>query len=1107
MTDAEGDAVLEHIFEHGASLEGPDDVRSAFEALAEQAERHPQLAKWDLGDISGKGTDKFRMAISGFRKIANAISKANPDFTDREIIDQLVKTIYENHTKAQDWADFRKRTMESSGAKVGETPLTDAESKTAKDLTLPRFARKGPSDSPKGPGPEPRLPTPIPPPLLPGATRQAPLNPEPIGPPISPSAAELDAEIAREVGGPAAINKHAIEAYHRAAGEVAFRGDQIAAWAKRRMTNQDIAAAKEGLSSTGSVAGLRAANNIRSASLSDTTKPGRVTKQAQAEGFKRRNAAMAVIACGETTQGPNGPQWSPNPRKLNDLLSQCNDGITEANGWINTGDYVHQYWGRKWKAAAEKLKEGVLYAQAHWNDPELQNAMLTTRAELAAQINLENQNGFTTKDRENYIPGQKDGEFFTDHSFRFGPIRKLGSQFRQAKTFDSPYAAIKNGPYIPASFDVADLSQSRISNGRQMIAQRQFREYLKNVTDPMTGDKIASEPKLTMREQEITDPITGLKHKINVPIPRPVNAEHGLVEIGPGLPLSVKYGFKRQIATLLKPSQIDQIPMAKEAVTYIRAMKHGFLLVLDTYHPGRVLQYAATMMTGRDLKSKFGLDYQGGLAAIRYRPQDMPEAVAKGLISQKDMDWAMGTVPVTNRAGRTVQIPRHRIADFMIKKGLNAAKLSDALYKDTVASIPVIGGAMHAVSGPLNRWTFDRLIPGLMVGRAVRHFEEYQRKFPGTRMEDIARDVNRDINTRFGNMGQQGIFRSKTFQDMAQLSFIAPMWEEGLVRSELKAYARLAMLPLRGLNKAGILPDSMTPRAGLPALGALGSGMVKGAAAYFALTQAINLVSRGHPTWENPEKDHKLDAYIPVGDHGIWLSPASVMAEVTHDLIRMHETKPKVWDELTQIAENKRTPLFTMAAILGSGKNAKGEQITSTAGVLKEGAKQLVPTSISLGTPTREVAHALAPDSVAPNRPGSIPQRFLGMVGVKTEIGKDDLSRVQTLGRKFLADQGRPDVAPTTTDQPSYAKLRSALRNKDTATAKAVYQELSAKYPFSHIEQAMSNWARRPITGGDRMETLFKYSLSNEELETYSRAMYQKLAEYHAFLDFASRQP
>ena len=110
-----------------------------------------------------------------------------------------------------------------------------------------------------------------------------------------------------------------------------------------------------------------------------------------------------------------------------------------------------------------------------------------------------------------------------------------------------------------------------------------------------------------------------------------------------------------------------------------------------------------------------------------------------------------------------------------------------------------------------------------------------------------------------------------------------------------------------------------------------------------ALTQVVNLITRGQPTWMNQEKEHKWDADF---GNNVWLSPLAVFNELTGDLLRLGQTKPKAWDAVQQVGENKLGFFGRAGIVLITGKSYNGEYQSTTAGVLQNAASQLVPTRL-----------------------------------------------------------------------------------------------------------------------------------------------------------------
>ena len=350
-------------------------------------------------------------------------------------------------------------------------------------------------------------------------------------------------------------------------------------------------------------------------------------------------------------------------------------------------------------------------------------------------------------------------------------------------------------------------------------------------------------------------------------------------------------------------------------------------------------------------------------------------------------------------------------------------------------------------------------------------------------------------------MGRQGVFKNPLLKDLAQIFLLAPFWYEGLLQKELRFYSRTANLAAKTISGG-----KLDYRSGLPAMGEVGRGVGRGLLAYLALTQMINLVTRGHLTTQNKEKGHKLDAWMPTpweGENsGLWLSPMSVFAEFMHDITRLGETKPKTWDVIAQIGENRLGPAGRSFHVLTSGTTPSGQVITTTGGVLSEAAKQFAPLPISLATPGKAALHAVAPSLVGPVRPGGVTQRTLGAVGIKTTIGETGPQLIFQMANDFMAknklkrDTGWQQVE---TDQPSYSKLRQQIRMGDEAGAQHTMDFLRKTHQDQEIMQSMFQSSRRPFTGGELSERKFLHSLSPQEMEMYHDALKQRMENFTKF--------
>ena len=828
------------------------------------------------------------------------------------------------------------------------------------------------------------------------------------------------------------------------------------------------------------------------------TGPTRAERKASNKVIERRaTAATAYVAAGgdfsriSTHQPAKGARPAvPSFREYLDM------GQQRAEQWAQSLNPLKRREAGKTLAKIAEMREGLDYAEKHWQDPEFQAGAKAFRKELDDHIVWQNQNGFNVTSRADYIPQRYEGDYWNDNMLTFAGNRLLGTGFTKPRTFTNPYEAIAAGPYRMRTLNLVDLAKHRISQGVRQVERDTWFNGMKSIIDPDSNEPIAVAPK----QIKSVDPVTG-EETIRYAAPSP---NHTLVYPRENVrPLAVRNGFEKLVKSCVSPSRIADFEIGDWAVgqTALRAnqmLKHGVILMWDSFHPGRLAQYHASLV---------GLirNPKGSFSAIQYRPGELAKAVKKGWISKDAADWATEKVQVSPH----VSLTRQELFTMAIRDhGFNVMRLSDALYKNAIESLPGVGPAFHKYLAPYNNWLFQNFIPGLMTEAMLRNAEK-RIKTGKEPFSQALGDVVKDTNIFFGNMGRQGIFRNRTFQDAAQILFLAPMWQEGLMQRELRFGTRA----LGGAARAVGIDHPY--RRGLPAMGMLGEGMAKGLATYFVATQMANLITRGHLTFQNEEEGHKLDAWIPIGHgRGIWLSSLSVFAEVTHDILRLTETKPAFFEAIHQMGENRLSPVGKMGLILASKENAKHERFKSTGDYLWGAASQVVPGAgavpISVATPLREVGHALAPNQVTPNAPGSLARQMAAsFTGTKAQVSDTGVTQISRIAQRFLQEN---KLAKTTgwqqvqTTDPGYSKLRSAIRSDDRAGAEKIYRQMvEGGHKPGEIYKAMGIWARRPFTGSVRKERMFKDSLTPQQQDLYSKAQEERMVTLQKFLEVHAR--
>lgn len=966
---------------------------------------------------------------------------------------------------------------------------------------------------------------------------------------------------------------------------------------KRRTVAMDIPRTLDGAEHISVVEAVDAENNIRMASMkADKTIPKKarekeavkfreaaiaaqstIEKGVEAERERARAERRAAIEFAyqhnipptkeELAKIPSRAEFiklhpelgepKPNPANINKLIAMADMGIAKANKWIQGSNPDYRNAGKKWLKAALKLRQMAEYARDHWADPRLHETVSASMKELSDQFQRERAGGMSTQETFNYMPGLMEGDIFSHHLINFsGWTDRKGNNFRMPKKFANPYEAIAAGPYIPSSYDIAARAGNRIRRGNHILARREWAEGLKGLPVPGTKDRVAIEPQLFQREVPTIDVDTG-KQQLDPDTGKPVtHTEYGYtspdpdryvlldpvtgakINVGYGRkPLAIRRGFEDIVTSTLSKSSIRQYKLGRAALHGTSALKHGWVLMADTFHLGRLSQYAFAAMpgmwskiTGKEAPG-FGMGYKGGHSALSYRAEDMQKAADRGLIPQESVDWANEPLTINTGKGKTVQLTRHQIIREMVKQGLNAGQIADAMYKDIVRDVPIIG--------PYQKWLFDHFVPGLMAESAVRNFESLNAKHPEVNAWRLMRDVVRDTNATYGNMGRQGVFRDATLRDLLQIFLLAPGWREGLFQKEIRYLARLPAAAEYGTRKAlyemGMKVDpyrsfsqALTGREGLPPMGQLGAMMTKGLAAYFVLGQVINLISTGLTgdrkmkfTWEN-EGDHKLDAWLPIGKDGVWLPVLGVFGEIAGDIIRIGELKKNNWEIAVQMGLNMLGPTGRMANVAWTRETPTGQKLSTSWGIMKEMAQQQFPSPISASTAIRGAAHFIAPGMVAPNEPGVVPQRTAGSFGIKLVRGVDDETQIHRLAGQWARKQGMPE-APSIipkAEQDSLSGLRHAIKIGDEGGARMIYQNLLAQYEKTPrgkgyrnlsnedmVVRAMGLWRDRPFTGSREKEEDFRASLTGPQQELYMRADLQRMVEYQKVIDFIMRQP
>jgi hypothetical protein len=708
-------------------------------------------------------------------------------------------------------------------------------------------------------------------------------------------------------------------------------------------------------------------------------------------------------------------------------------------------------------AAARKGKNkdaetALIYAANHW--PQV-SRKATQGAELFEdQLKAEQAAGIETEARENYLPGIYDTDLWMGQGrpFIIGRGAGLSSSFRKGKTYNSPFEAIADG-YVPKSLKLSDLVEHRIRQGQRLMNRTEWGNALRTFTDPTDGRPIVTDLQTRSRGPGRA----GFETAPEGYVPR---------EILPGRRVAVHEDYAKLFDALTGKSAIAEfepggLPVGEAALKAAGTVKHG-LLLFDTFHASRVAQ--------REMSLKGLPSYRKGLSLLEYSDRDLGAAVRAGEITQEMADYA--------RANRGT-------ANLLMRNGLNVGRIQEAMYSGLVRSIQeTISKEAQKAGVPkglaekveFNKWVFEKMSRGAMLESGLIEFERVQKDNPTWTQEQVARKVARDINVFFGNLGRQGLFKSQTMLDLSRLAMLAPQWVESMARTELKAAKGLTIDPI--LNRT-------------TAVGTVARGVRNGLLAYFVGTQILNQFTRGQFTWQNPEKDHKLDAWIPdlTGkSNGYFLSPFSVVTELSHDLYRNIEKGQGLAEGLGRTALGKAGPLTRAAIISIMGRYPFGneQKIVGTWDRAKAAGMALAPVPIPL-TPAVQGAP-----------PGQMQRQAMSSMGLKTELAGSAQQQVHGLVRDWMRTSEDPRLVKRYEQQiqqefgPSdYTPLRQMLANGDLEKARDAFDKLLPVHGKSKVNDALNPF-RHPFAGSRINESKFKRSLTDAERDIYDSAVNER---------------
>lgn len=638
------------------------------------------------------------------------------------------------------------------------------------------------------------------------------------------------------------------------------------------------------------------------------------------------------------------------------------------------------------------------YAEKHWDSLE-KVAEAAKQGTDAAHQEAET-SGVNVDYRDNYVKGAYHDPVTQKVVFdETSGGRGTGSSFKKAKVFNDYAEAIAAG-FKPRELRLDILTESAVNSTLRVVNRRKWADSLGEIEMPDGQPAVAPA-------------------KENGSAPRGYKP----VQVSPGNLVNIHEDLAPTVQAMTADSAIPKLLSHGGAF-----LKHN-ILVFDVFHGSRFAQMQAAF------EAKIP-SYHKGLALLEYGDNDLAAAQKHGLITGAEAKWAQENRPKI---------------EGLIQHGLNAGRISDAIYAEAV---PMMPGAKQT-----NNFIFQKLSRGVITQSAVYALDRNAKLHPEWTPEQLNRFTAKEVNTYYRNLGNQGLFKSKTFQDLARALVFAPQWIEGMVRSEARGYGQIGKVATTG------------------SLGNVGKGMATGLVAYFAFSQVVNMLTRGKPTWENDEPGHKMDAWIPdvmQGSNGFFVSPLSVFAETTHDAIKYAERGMEPLDVSSQLMTNKLHPQVRAMRDLFGGKDFFGRPLHGFDRVT-QAAADIAPIPLFARTGGYK---------------GGLERQVLATGGIKATVAPSSTSDIYQLANDFKRKAGVkvPDIG----EESDYAKLRRALQNGDTDTAREEYTALRKTKPVAKIEDYFKNYAQRPFTGSRATEARFRSTLDRGQMDIYNSALRER---------------
>lgn len=677
--------------------------------------------------------------------------------------------------------------------------------------------------------------------------------------------------------------------------------------------------------------------------------------------------------------------------KLQDFIARIDKGLKSTDLAVKeAAEKLKPYYDEAYKLVHTDLGQALLRAGKIAQET---NRQLSDAA--SAGVDIEGVDNYIRRVYEQDL-NQQDAQYVPSAGGRGGLGYDKG--FLKPRAYESAVDAMEGGKKL-ANLNTAQLLGQGEASLQKLIGEKKLYDELRTANSPTTNVPVITKP------LRVWNPRLGsfVEH-----------APDGYTKVdGPGgKPIYVEQNVAPLFRILASPSWVRTTSFGRTLLRVAAGIKHGTLL-FDSYHAARQALNLAGLLTQGGNPAEIRRFIKKGLASLDIRPEELDDFVKHGAITEEDAKYVRDNQAKIIRATNA---------------GVNFGKQLDNLYEQigkpfwvsVLNGIPrPKGGGVGDYITDFNKWVFQKAARSAMMVGFNEAVDRNQARFPKASQEEVDRMSAKEVNEIFGNMGRQGLFKSKTAQDISRLFMLAPQWNDARLRFQGRAIAQTA----RAVGRLAI---------GKPeALGNAGGVLLALAGGSFAANQLLNLATTGKPTWDNPE-GHKLDAFVPGGKNGFYYSPLNLAAEDVHTILKYGATQSPL-QTATRIAMNKASGLARAGAALG-GIGPTGRPLPTDVGRLSQAGKNLLPIPIFASPLTSPL---LQPELA---QKGDMQRQLFGMAGIKLDRAESPEQRLRA-----LANRTAPPQFPKVESPGDYSKLRNYVSNEKLGDAKSEILDLISK--------------------------------------------------------------